>query len=52
MNCASAVRHLIVTKSLQPYLKNRLTTEKTEQGDNTLLGIEEDLLIFAHGPLE
>ena len=51
MNCAYAAHLLIVAENFQPFLKNWLTSEKTEQSNNTLLDIEEDLPIHAHGPL-
>ena len=51
MNCAYAAHLLIVAENFQPFLRNWLTAEKTEQGNNTLLDIEEDLPIHAHGPL-
>ena len=52
MNCAYAAHLLIVAENFQPFLKNWLTSEKTEQSNNTLLDIEEDLPIHAHGPLD
>ncbi len=42
MKCAYAAHLLTVAENFQPFLKNWLTAEKTEQGNNTLVDIEED----------
>jgi hypothetical protein len=49
MNCAYDAHLLIVAENFQPFLKNWLTSEKTEQSN--ILDIEEDLPTHAHGPL-